>query len=323
MNYFYKTYKLFYKNLMKNIYLIFLLIILSNCSEENQIDSTNTKNINEFQIVEFNNSGAYKKNQLTGEIIKPILDDLGNEIKTGTLNDLKEIKIDSNLMSKPFYLKQKTLPRNINVHLNHKEFKVNSISIPLDLKDIKKIKLGNGEKKLKLKNHKFKIIKTGVPYKSKGQKKYYNHIKKAKAEPFLMKDNANLNIQYLDVDQGLNSSFVNTIIQDKKGNIWIGATNNGVCKYDGVNFEYITKKEGLIESQITSILEDNFGNLWFGNNYGDICKYDGNSFTKYTTCKGINNSPILSISFMKIQKVFFGLEQIVGFVYLMENIFNI
>ncbi|MCC7331232.1 MAG: hypothetical protein IT232_01380, partial [Flavobacteriales bacterium] len=42
------------------------------------------------------------------------------------------------------------------------------------------------------------------------------------ALPFRMKDAATCNIQYLDVDQGMNSSYVRSILEDKSGNLWFG-----------------------------------------------------------------------------------------------------
>src|SRR3989344_385850 len=58
------------------------------------------------------------------------------------------------------------------------------------------------------------------------------------ALPMRMKDDATCNIQYLDVDQGMNSSYVWSIIKDKSGNLWFGTYGGGVSKFDGKSFTH-------------------------------------------------------------------------------------
>ena len=60
------------------------------------------------------------------------------------------------------------------------------------------------------------------------------------------KDAAICSIQYLDVDQGLISPFIKTILQDKKGNIWFGSTASGVCRYNGRSFLYFTENSAIL-----------------------------------------------------------------------------
>ena len=43
-----------------------------------------------------------------------------------------------------------------------------------------------------------------------------------------MKDNANINMKYLDVDQGMNSTYVLSILEDSRGNLWFVTTQGGV-----------------------------------------------------------------------------------------------
>ena len=63
-------------------------------------------------------------------------------------------------------------------------------------------------------------------------------------------------------DDGLPSSTVYRIIQDRKGFIWI-ATDAGVCRYDGNKFERFTVKDGLPNNEILGLYEDNLGRIWF------------------------------------------------------------
>ena len=123
---------------------------------------------------------------------------------------------------------------------------------------------------------------------------------------FRMKDAATCNIQYLDVEQGMSSSYIRSILKDKTGNLWFGTRGGGVSKYDGKSFSHYTEKEGLSSNYIMSILEDKTGNLWFGTNGGGVSKYDGKSFTHYSKNEGLCNKIVLSILEDKIGNLWFG-----------------
>jgi ligand-binding sensor domain-containing protein len=75
------------------------------------------------------------------------------------------------------------------------------------------------------------------------------------------KDNASINIKYLDLEQGMNSSYVHSTLEDRHGNLWFG-TDGGASMFNGETFTHFTEKEGLSNNNIWSILEDSFGNLW-------------------------------------------------------------
>ena len=70
-------------------------------------------------------------------------------------------------------------------------------------------------------------------------------------------------------------SFVNDIIQDKRGSIWM-ATGGGLCKFNSVEFTNYTKKDGLNNYRLLSLAEDDFNNIWIGSLLG-INVFDGDS----------------------------------------------
>ena len=45
------------------------------------------------------------------------------------------------------------------------------------------------------------------------------------AFPMKIKESAGFNIQYLSIEQGMNNPNINSVIQDRKGNIWFGFQN--------------------------------------------------------------------------------------------------
>ncbi len=63
---------------------------------------------------------------------------------------------------------------------------------------------------------------------------------------------------------GLASSTVFNIIQDRDGFIWL-ATLNGMSKFDGKHFTTFTSNDGLNSNTITSLAEGDKGELYIGN----------------------------------------------------------
>ena len=72
-------------------------------------------------------------------------------------------------------------------------------------------------------------------------------------------------------EQGLSTSTVLDIIQDKYGFLWI-ATPNGLNRFDGYHFLHFYSEAGdscsLSDSYITCFAEDAWGNLWIGTKNG-------------------------------------------------------
>lgn len=96
---------------------------------------------------------------------------------------------------------------------------------------------------------------------------------------------------------------VRTIIQDKKGNIWL-ASNEGIIRYDGKLFTNITGD--LSPARFFSVLEDRNGNFWFANNGLGVYYYDGQSFLHYTTKQGLFNDQVFFIYEDKAGNIWFG-----------------
>jgi len=78
-------------------------------------------------------------------------------------------------------------------------------------------------------------------------------------------------LQYtrLTASDGLSSNFIQCILQDRSGIIWIG-TNNGLNRYDGSGFiQYsVLSKPTLTNGVITALLQDPAGLIWIGTENG-------------------------------------------------------
>lgn len=120
-----------------------------------------------------------------------------------------------------------------------------------------------------------------------------------------MKDKSIYNIQTLDVDQGLNSSVILSMLEDKSGNLWFGTKGRGFNKYDGKTLRYYSIKENFSGENVWTIIQDKEENIWFGTN-GGVTKFDGKYFTNYTSEEGLCGNDIRSIIQDKDGNLWFG-----------------
>ncbi|MBK9194248.1 MAG: hypothetical protein IPO17_04495 [Flavobacteriales bacterium] len=81
---------------------------------------------------------------------------------------------------------------------------------------------------------------------------------------------------------GLCNNFVQTIMEDKSGNLWFGTRYGGLCTYDGKVFTSYGRKDGVLGDQIWVIHQDSGGTIWIGASGYGLCSNNGKTFTCYT-----------------------------------------
>lgn len=135
-------------------------------------------------------------------------------------------------------------------------------------------------------------VQTGLPVAIEGSIIDIGLVKTIPAMKPRFKDYATHDIQYLDVDQGLASSYVFSVLEDRLGNIWFGH-GLGFSQYDGVSFTHFSFG-GL--GYVWTMLEDHSGNRWFGTLSNGLIKYDGLTFTQYNENLGLLHDEILSLT---------------------------
>jgi ligand-binding sensor domain-containing protein len=81
---------------------------------------------------------------------------------------------------------------------------------------------------------------------------------------------------------------ITCMLEDKNGNLWFGAMNKGIYRYDGTNLSnFLYKYKHPIfgekyENYISDILQDKNGNIWFSSwNRGGVWHYDGIILTHF------------------------------------------
>lgn len=74
-------------------------------------------------------------------------------------------------------------------------------------------------------------------------------------------------------EQGLPSTEVYDILQDRSGYIWV-ATDRGVARFDGYTFESFTTAEGLSNNVVFRLYEGPDGKIWFAELSGTLSYYE-------------------------------------------------
>lgn len=76
------------------------------------------------------------------------------------------------------------------------------------------------------------------------------------------------------------TSGIRSILQDSRGDYWIGSHNEGVCRFNGETFEYFDTDDGLSHNQVRTIQEDQYGTIWFGTAEG-VSNFDGKQINNF------------------------------------------
>lgn len=185
--------------------------------------------------------------------------------------------------------------------------------------EIKKYKAAKKElvtnNRINYKHQKLNITSDTTYFKDYNSLKHgqYNVVKKTFipsdtliASPFIFKDNATKNITYQDVAHGFFTNSTRSIAQDKDGYIWIGSTDNGLCKYDGFHYEIFSISSNLQSNHIRDIAFDSKGILWIATDLG--ISYVLNDEVFVIDIPGIEVPKITELYIDKDDNVWFGAE---------------
>jgi len=286
---------------------IFAAIIIIACGEQKNNSNEKPNLYPKPLTVKLNIEEGYQVNPLTGDSIEPIINSLGDTIITGKPIHVKGKHIHSDSVSKPKTVKAGTpivVPAHTNVHKIPEKLTV----ISLNKDSLKVYYVDSINSDFVLLSSTGDTIPTGFAIPTKGKKVLASQPKPIKALAPRIKDNVINNMQFLDIEQGLVSSYITSVLKDSYGNLWFSTKLSGVCKYDGVSFKHYTVKEGLSYNIVLSMLKDSYGNLWFGTYGGGVNKYDGISFTHYTEKDGLSSNLVRAMLEDSNGNLWFGTE---------------
>ncbi|MDE6299807.1 MAG: response regulator [Muribaculaceae bacterium] len=88
----------------------------------------------------------------------------------------------------------------------------------------------------------------------------------------------------------LRSNSINSVMEDRKGNIWISTDRGGLSRYnrDTNDFTTFSTEEGLPDNVVYPVVEDRDGYLWFGTNRGLVrMEPDGKNILVFTKADGL------------------------------------
>lgn len=237
---------------------------------------------------------GYQINAFSGDSILPVISSLGDTIRSGKKIVLHGTRFHPENGVRPAKVKAKK-PVGTSVSEDH-------TFLPVDLKRtlLNKDSLiayrseMNGVENALI-NSIGDTIQRGIPIKTKGRKVLLKQPLPTKALAPVFKDDATVNMRYLDVNQGMNSSAVWAITEDHNNKLWFGTDGGGLSCYDGESFYHYTEKEGLANNIVISLLADSKGNVWIGS-YGDgVGCYDGDSLLYFDDKNGLIDNNIWSI----------------------------
>lgn len=86
--------------------------------------------------------------------------------------------------------------------------------------------------------------------------------------------------------EGLGSSVVYDMVQDKNGYLWF-STSVGVSRFDGTTFKNFTREDGLPDNEITKLYLDKHNNIWFISFNGIPAVYHNRQIIQLKDIRGI------------------------------------
>ncbi|HYT60390.1 MAG TPA: two-component regulator propeller domain-containing protein [Haliangiales bacterium] len=81
---------------------------------------------------------------------------------------------------------------------------------------------------------------------------------------------------------------------DREGNLWVGGTGGGLCRFRDGTFASYSTQDGLPGDLIRAIGEDREGNLWVATGNG-LCRLRDGRFTSFTVKDGLAHNAVYSI----------------------------
>lgn len=100
---------------------------------------------------------------------------------------------------------------------------------------------------------------------------------------------------YLNMENGLNSDYIYTILEDNRGNVWLGSWGGGLSKWEKGGCRHFDVGHGMPSNNIIDLLEDRNGHIWIATFDAGVIKWDGVDFIHYSDKNGLIDNQIYKI----------------------------
>lgn len=114
-------------------------------------------------------------------------------------------------------------------------------------------------------------------------------------------------------EDSLHHNVIQSIVEDKKGNIWFASmSNGGITCFDGQTFKEFNDNDGLSDNMIRCVYQDRKGRIWIGTNgnrKGGLDKYDGSSFHNFNEENGLCSNNVAAIFQSSDGKIWLGSDR--------------
>ncbi len=110
---------------------------------------------------------------------------------------------------------------------------------------------------------------------------------------------------FTNITTAISSPSFWDVLEDRKGNLWIGTKDSGIYCYNGTSFLHYTTRQGLASNMALHLYEDRTGNIWFSIGDG-ATKYNGKTFKHFTTKDGLPNDGVNTFMEDKTGKLWIG-----------------
>jgi len=280
---------------IKHLFLGVIALILFNSCDKNADLSKKLPSpvYSQPPYSSLNIGDGYTINPITGDSIESLLNVNGDTLVTGV-----PVKIQGKVFT-PSQLQKRVVsarpPKDLEISQN-RHFLPDQLNITsISTQDIQSFKVGEPFPGVSISDDQIDKICSGlsVPAALVAVPSLTPQPVPAALPNF--KDVFRYNIRYLDVEQGMNSSRVTTVLEDSRGNMWFGTHGGGLTKYNGESFTFYTMDHGLNGNMVTRMIEDSQGNIWFGTWENGIGMFNGETFFHFSTNQYLKNFSINSL----------------------------
>jgi ligand-binding sensor domain-containing protein/serine phosphatase RsbU (regulator of sigma subunit) len=255
--------------------ILICVLFLASCTsdKETNIDNKINTPVSSYFL---DTEQGYSVNTYTGDSIKPLIDSNGEMIATGTQMAYSPTLISDNFVA------EEVLP----LGQPSKTIQINSFG---ELESISATQYSPySQWTTHIVENENSTVFESIDVQSM-------NAPPVKTKPLRYKDDATHNIQLFDVDQGLSTSYIYSLLQDRNDNIWIGYWGGGISKYDGVSINNYNVENGLSGNTVLALIEDSQNNIWVGTMHGGVSKFDGSNFTYINSENGLESDVITAL----------------------------